>query len=122
MGGDGGDAIAFDPREDTMRKAAKWLTRKLGAWLDRLSYPILVPLALLLAAAPFFPEPHLFETSRMLVAGELTEPIYIFDFFMHSFGLVLLGAKIGRDLLGGGDSEDDEKNTVATDTGDRSEK
>ncbi len=70
----------------------------LGAWLDRLSYPIIVPLALLLAAAPFHPEPHLFETSRMLVAGELTEPIYIFDFLMHSAGLVLVGAKVIRDL------------------------
>lgn len=94
-----------------MSDVLKWLATKLGAWLDRLSYPILVPLALLLAAAPVFPEPHLFETSRMLVAGELTEPIYIFDFFMHSAGLVLLAAKIGRDLWCDEGRQDDESDT-----------
>ncbi len=82
-----------------MTAAFRWIGDHLGAWLDRLSYWIIGPLALLLALAPFYPEPHLWETSRMLVRGELTEPIYIFDFFMHSSGLVLVGAKIGRDLL-----------------------
>ena len=107
-----------------MRDALSWLANKLGAWLDRLSYPILVPLALLLAAAPFFPEPHLFETSRMLVAGELTEPIYIFDFFMHSAGLVLLAAKIGRDLWGDEGRKDDESesDTETSEPSDRNDK
>lgn len=82
-----------------MSKILRWISAQLGAWLDRLSYRIIGPLALLLAAAPVYPEPHLLETSRMLIRGELTEAIYIFDFFMHSSGLVLLGAKIGRDRL-----------------------
>lgn len=82
-----------------MTRALRWLGNRLGAWLDRLSYRIIGPLALLLAIAPLYPEPHLVETSRMLIRGELTEPIYIFDFFMHSSGLALVGAKIARDVL-----------------------
>ncbi len=82
-----------------MTKRLRWIRVQLGAWLDRMSYWIIGPLALLLATAPFYPEPHLVETTAMLFRGELTEPIYIFDFLMHSAGLVLLGAKIGRDLL-----------------------
>lgn len=71
----------------------------LGRWLDELSYKILVPLALLLAGAPFVPEPHLVETTTLLVQGRLTEPMYIFDFFMHGAGLFLVAAKITRDLV-----------------------
>lgn len=71
----------------------------LGRWLDGLSYKILVPLAILLAGAPFVPEPHLVETTTLLVQGRLTEPIYIFDFFMHGAGLFLVVAKITRDLV-----------------------
>lgn len=71
---------------------------KLGEWLDRLSYVILIPAALLLGLAPFTPEPHLVETTQMLFEGRLTEPIYIFDFFMHGFGIMLLVAKVARDV------------------------
>lgn len=81
-----------------MSKLLHWLATRTAALLDQLSYPIIIPLALLLAAAPVVPEPHLFETSRMLVAGELRGAAYIFDFFMHSAGLVIVAAKIGRDL------------------------
>ncbi|TXD34609.1 hypothetical protein FRC96_13405 [Lujinxingia vulgaris] len=71
-----------------------WYTR----WLDALSYKLLIPLALLLALAPFKPEPHLVETTGMLVRGELTEPIYIFDFMMHGAGLFILALKVGVDI------------------------
>lgn len=67
-------------------------------WLDALSYKLLVPLALLLALAPFTPEPHLVETTGMLFRGELTEPIYIFDFFMHGAGVFILALKVGADI------------------------
>ncbi|RDV38641.1 hypothetical protein DV096_07470 [Bradymonadaceae bacterium TMQ3] len=67
-------------------------------WLDALSYKLLIPLALLLALAPFNPEPHLVETTGMLVRGELTEPVYIFDFFMHGAGLFILALKVGADI------------------------
>ena len=52
-----------------------------------------VPLAImavLLALAPFAPEPHLVEKLRMLSQGTLTKPIDIFDLFLHSAPLVIL--------------------------------
>ena len=49
---------------------------------------LLVPLSLLLALAPFYPEPHLWEKLHMLSAGTLTRPLDIFDLLMHSSGLV----------------------------------
>jgi hypothetical protein len=70
----------------------------LSKWLDSLSYPILVPLVLALGLAPFFPEPHLVEKTRMLFAGELTKPIDIFDIFMHGTPALVLLVKIRRDL------------------------
>ena len=73
------------------------IKERVATEFDEMSYRLLVPLALLLALAPFYPEPHLWETGNMLVAGQLTEPIYIFDFVMHSSGLVILGIKVGRD-------------------------
>lgn len=76
----------------------KNLLQKLGSWLDSISYWFLVPTAFLLALAPFTPEPHLVETTGMLLRGELTEGIYIFDFFMHSSLLYLVAIKIYRDL------------------------
>ena len=83
----------------------KKLLEKLGAWLDSISYWFLVPVTLLLALAPFSPEPHLVETTGMLFRGELTEPIYIFDFFMHSSLIYLLAIKIFRDLRRRDDDE-----------------
>ncbi|MBA2662790.1 MAG: hypothetical protein H0U74_10875 [Bradymonadaceae bacterium] len=73
------------------------LIKLLDKWLSRLSYPILIVAALLLGLAPFTPEPHLVETTQMLFEGRLTEPIYIFDFVMHSFPIMLLVVKIARD-------------------------
>jgi hypothetical protein len=67
-------------------------------------YSILVPVAILLALAPFFPEPHLVEKLRMLSRGELRRPLDIFDLFLHGTPLVLLLVKAGLDLarkLGG---------------------
>jgi len=53
----------------------------------------LLPLAvaaIFMALAPFSPEPHLLQKSRMLMQGELTKGIDIFDLFWHSFLIVLL--------------------------------
>jgi len=50
----------------------------------------LVIAAILMALAPFSPEPHLLEKSRMLIHGELVRPIDIFDLFWHSFLLLIL--------------------------------
>ena len=50
----------------------------------------LVFIAIFMALAPFSPEPHLVEKSRMLINGELSKGIDIFDLFWHSFFLILL--------------------------------
>jgi len=62
------------------------------------SYSFLVPVALALGLAPFVPEPHLVEKLRMLLAGELSRPIDIFDLFLHGTPLVVLLVKVGIDL------------------------
>lgn len=66
-------------------------------WLDSIPYVLIAPLAILLALAPFSPEPHLWEKLKMLFAGNLTRPIDIFDLFLHGTPLLLLALKI---LLG----------------------
>jgi hypothetical protein len=66
------------------------------AWLDRIPYVILVPLALLLGLAPFVPEPHLWEKLKMLAAGMLSRPIDIFDLLFHAAPIVLLALKLAR--------------------------
>lgn len=62
-------------------------------------YSVLVPVAVLLALAPFFPEPHLVEKLRMLSKGELHRPIDIFDLFLHATPLALLIVKLVLDLV-----------------------
>ncbi len=62
------------------------------------SLPLLALLlgTLLLGGAPFVPEPHLFEKLRMLLGGELTRPIDIFDLCLHGLFPVLLLLKLAR--------------------------
>ena len=67
-----------------------------GAWLDRVPLPWLVAIAGWLAAAPIFPEPHLWEKLQMLAAGTLTRPIDIFDLLMHGVPLVVLVWRLAR--------------------------
>jgi len=74
------------------------LWARLGAWLDRVPLVWLVAIAGWLALAPFFPEPHLWEKLKMLVAGTLTRPIDIFDLLMHAVPLVLLVWRLTRQL------------------------
>ncbi len=63
-------------------------------WLDRIPYALLLPLAVLLALAPFTPEPHLWEKLKMLFAGTLVSPIDIFDLLLHGTPLGLLLLKL----------------------------
>ena len=65
-------------------------------WLDRFPLGWLIALALWLAVAPIVPEPHLIEKLRMLSQGTLTKPLDIFDLFLHSAPLVLLGIRLWR--------------------------
>ena len=66
-------------------------------WLDRIPYMMLVPLAIFLALAPFTPEPHLWEKLKMLFSGTLSQPIDIFDLFLHGTPLVVLLLKFSID-------------------------
>ena len=62
-------------------------------FLQNIPYSILIPLAILLGLAPFFPKPHLVEKIQMLVAGDLKRPIDIFDLIFHATPALLLLAK-----------------------------
>jgi hypothetical protein len=66
------------------------------SFLDNISWPTLIMVALLLGLAPFVPEPHVLEKLRMLIAGELSKPIDIFDLVMHGAPWVLVLAKLAR--------------------------
>jgi len=63
-----------------------------------LDYKFLIPLVLLLGFAPFFPQPHIVEKIRMLMAGTLKRPLDIFDLFWHAWPFVLLAYRIVRDM------------------------
>ncbi|RDH82555.1 MAG: RND transporter [endosymbiont of Galathealinum brachiosum] len=63
-------------------------------FLNSIPMPALAIAALFLALAPFMQEPHLLEKSKMLLDGNLTKPIDIFDFFMHGTPLALLVLKL----------------------------
>ena len=65
-------------------------------WLDNIPMTLLLPIAVVLALAPFTPEPHLWEKLKMLSAGELVRPIDIFDLFLHGAPLVLVVLKLLR--------------------------
>lgn len=58
--------------------------------LAQIPLQLLAPLAILLALAPFRPQPHLWEKLGMLAAGTLTRPIDMLDLFLHGAPLVLL--------------------------------
>lgn len=68
------------------------------AWLDRIPLLPLAAVALVLGLAPFVPEPHLVEKLRMLVHGELTRPLDIFDLALHGTPAVVLVLKLIRIL------------------------
>ena len=63
-----------------------------------LSYQFLIPLVLLLGFAPFFPQPHILEKLRMLMAGTLKKPLDIFDLVWHTWPFALLAYRIFHDI------------------------
>lgn len=63
-----------------------------------LDYKFLIPVVLLLGFAPFYPQPHIVEKMKMLMAGTLKKPIDIFDLFWHAWPFVLLAYRIFRDI------------------------
>jgi len=71
-------------------------------WLDRIPFPLLVPLAIILALAPFAPEPHLWEKLKMLATGTLVRPVDMFDLLLHATPLLLVIVKLARRKPGSG--------------------
>lgn len=69
------------------------------AILDQIPLSILILAALTLGLAPFFPEPHIWEKLKMLVAGELGRPVDVFDLLLHAAPWLLLAAKLLRMAL-----------------------
>ncbi|HHJ36735.1 MAG TPA: RND transporter [Gammaproteobacteria bacterium] len=65
-------------------------------YIDRIPVFPLAVVAIFMLLAPFKPEPHLLEKSRMLLSGELSRPIDIFDLFWHGFWMVLLVLRLAR--------------------------
>lgn len=59
-------------------------------WIESIPWLLLIAMSVTLGLAPFVPEPHLLEKTRMLVQGALIRPVDIFDFLMHGAGPVLL--------------------------------
>lgn len=64
--------------------------------LDRISWSVVLVLAVFLGAAPITPEPHLVEKLRMLSQGQLVKPLDMFDLALHGAPLVLLVLKAWR--------------------------
>jgi len=63
-------------------------------FLDQLPWNLLIIACLTLGLAPFFPEPHIWEKLKMLIAGTLIKPIDIFDLLMHAAPFILLALKL----------------------------
>ena len=59
-------------------------------FLYNIPYPVLLIAAIFLSLAPFVPEPHVLEKMRMLMNGNLSRPVDIFDLLFHLLPLVLL--------------------------------
>lgn len=62
--------------------------------LARIPLSVLVFACLTLGLAPFVPEPHLWEKLKMLAAGELTQPMDLFDLALHGAPWLFLGLKL----------------------------
>jgi len=71
-----------------------FMISKIFKLIDKIPLLPLVIIAVFMALAPFSPEPHLIEKSRMLINGELSKGIDIFDLFWHSFLLILLALRL----------------------------
>lgn len=71
--------------------------------LQKIPWVYLLPVALVLGMMPVRPEPHLVEKLNMLVNGQLTRPIDVFDLFLHGGPLLLIFMKLifGRPTPGG---------------------
>ena len=70
------------------------------AAMDRKTrYTLFLIGSLTLGLAPFTPMPHLFEKFGMLFAGELTQPVDMFDLLIHGTFPALLIIEGARHVL-----------------------
>ena len=69
---------------------------KFFSFIDKTSLAAFLVIALTLGLAPFTPQPHIVEKLAMLVNGELSKPIDIFDLFLHGTPWALLAIKLFR--------------------------
>jgi hypothetical protein len=67
-------------------------------FLDSISYPILIFIAVFMLLAPFSPMPHVVEKLIMLKDGNLTRPVDIFDLFFHLAPSLLPAIKFIRSV------------------------
>ena len=68
-------------------------------FLDQIPWNLAIIAALTLGLAPYFPEPHIWEKLKMLVAGDLAKPIDIFDLVLHAAPWLLLLLKVLRESV-----------------------
>ena len=64
--------------------------------IDKIPLLPLSVASILMLGAPFVPEPHSVEKVGMLMAGELTKPLDIFDLIWHFFPVTLLAIRLVR--------------------------
>lgn len=88
-------AIAWHDESDTTHSLNR---QSMKSFLDKIPTSTLAIAALLLALAPFAPEPHLWQKLKMLADGTLSKPIDIFDLFMHGTPVVLLALKLALSI------------------------
>jgi hypothetical protein len=67
--------------------------------LDKISYRVIIPLAILMFLAPFRPLPHALEKINMLINGTLNKPVDIFDLFFHLIPTFILLLKLYRSSM-----------------------
>ncbi len=63
-------------------------------FIKSLPYPLLILMSIFMLLAPFQPEPHLVQKFNMLMAGNLTKPLDMFDVVWHLLPVGLLIAKL----------------------------
>lgn len=76
--------------------------QKIGKLIDGIPLQMLIVMSIFLGLAPYLPfmtePPHLFAKLNMLVSGELTKPVDIFDLFLHGTAPLLLIIRVARKL------------------------
>lgn len=70
-------------------------------FLDQIPFQLVLIACVTLGLAPFFPEPHVWEKLKMLVAGDLRKSVDIFDLLMHGLPWLVLLTKLARTALRG---------------------